>query len=281
MAQIRSQVMRITPEIAAALLKRNDLNRPLSKGRVNRYAQLMRDGKWLLNGESISIAEDGTLLNGQTRLNAIIKAGVGVDILVVVGVDKETYTTFDQGKNRTSGDIFAMAGVPDAKKVASIVARYFGIKNGDSFLADSNNMSRGFGHQSMYKVSKQDLLDIYFEHSDVFGAVARIAHNLNKKYGAILTVAEAGGFYAYLVIDKGYSADQVEPFLTQVFSGNTTFNVIQALHSKIVKSQFAQEKMSALTKTMLFIKAWNCFIAGKDTKRLHWNQETEGKLTLL
>ena len=41
-----------------------------------------------VNGEPIQIAEDGTLLNGQHRLNAVIESGATVPMLVVRGLPK-------------------------------------------------------------------------------------------------------------------------------------------------------------------------------------------------
>lgn len=102
----------ITPEKARDYLGKNLNNyRSLNKSKVHAYAEDMRSGKWYVNGESISFGADGTLKNGQHRLNAIIEANKPIMCLVVRGVD-ENINMFDSGMTRTSGQIAKAEGYP-------------------------------------------------------------------------------------------------------------------------------------------------------------------------
>ena len=103
----------ITPENARTLLDRskdNFNNRPLSwfspRHSVNKYADDIREGKWdEYNGETIKIDEDGNLIDGYHRLNAIIAAGKPIKMLVVRGIKRDSFTTIDIGKQRTDADM--------------------------------------------------------------------------------------------------------------------------------------------------------------------------------
>jgi hypothetical protein len=93
------RIMDITPEIASEMLNKNTNNyRRVTQSRVNQYARKMELGFWQENGEPIQFSKDGTLLNGQHRLAAIIKSNTTQKMVVVYDVDADV---FDSGKNRT------------------------------------------------------------------------------------------------------------------------------------------------------------------------------------
>ena len=70
------EVVRMTPDMARAILKNNPNNRNVKRDRVSLYASDMEKGRWQLNGESIVIDANGNRL------------GVGeTGELVVMGTD--------------------------------------------------------------------------------------------------------------------------------------------------------------------------------------------------
>lgn len=94
----------ITPEMAAALLKKNSINRPLRTKRAEFYAQQMRDGSWTISESAICVSPDGRLLNGQHRLKACILAGIPFRSIVRYNVPLSEYQNMDAGMPRTDGD---------------------------------------------------------------------------------------------------------------------------------------------------------------------------------
>lgn len=102
---IRAEMTTITPEVAKEMLEHNTENyRRIKRDRVAQYARQMALGLWRENGEGIQFSEDGTLLNGQHRLNAVVESGATVQMLVVRGVKKENGVTYDYGSARTWSD---------------------------------------------------------------------------------------------------------------------------------------------------------------------------------
>jgi hypothetical protein len=116
---ITYSVENITPQVAEALLSRNTMNRPLARHTVERYAADMKAGRWQVNGEDLLIADDGTLLNGQHRLRAVIMAGVAVPFGVKRGLPRGTFVTLDAGRVRRASDVLALTGVQHANTVAA------------------------------------------------------------------------------------------------------------------------------------------------------------------
>lgn len=98
---MKAEIKRITPEMAREMLEHNGQNRRINSNTVMRYAHLMKTNQWHSNGESISIDENGNLVNGQHRLLACIEANVPFCCVVVYGVKKQDSFVFDSGQNRT------------------------------------------------------------------------------------------------------------------------------------------------------------------------------------
>lgn len=95
----------ITPELAEVYLGKNSNNyRKISRQIVLAYAADMKTGNWKLNGEAIKFNKSGFLVDGQHRLNAVVRSGVSVPMLVIRGVEDDVQT-YDIGKGRSVAEI--------------------------------------------------------------------------------------------------------------------------------------------------------------------------------
>lgn len=120
----------ITPDVASSMLRANLHNRPISKTHVDDYAKAIKRGEWRLNGESIKLASDGTLLDGQHRLMAVIAAGHPITSYVTVGLEKDVFGSLDQGLRRKASDALAIAGEVNAYSLASAARAVVMLKTG-------------------------------------------------------------------------------------------------------------------------------------------------------
>lgn len=106
-----ARVLPVCPDVARDWLKSNHPNnRALSKSRVRAYAADMVAGQWHLSDQPISFDEEGRLVNGQHRLEAVILSRKEVNFLVVRGVAKEAMLVIDSGKRRTTDEQFRITG---------------------------------------------------------------------------------------------------------------------------------------------------------------------------
>lgn len=279
MNKIVTKVEFITPAIAADYLRHNAVNRPLNHKNVEFYARQMVEGKWMLNGESIVFDNEGNLMDGQTRLNAVIKADTGVEFVVVRGVTSKCFTSFDQGRNRLLSDIFSIAGINNASTVSAIVNRYYGIHLGYIVILGEGAKGRGGGKYPK-RLTKDEFLELYNKHADVFQEAARVAGRLVASNVAILTKTDCGALYSYLVIDCGHDAELVQSFFEQLYTNKTKCNHISILNKKLVQSMTSTVKLSPRHKTNLIAKSFNLFITGKDVGKLFWNTK-EGDISFI
>jgi hypothetical protein len=114
-------IVHVTRELAQAWLELNPKNRKLDKRNVSHLRDAIAQGEWYMNGEAIIFSDTGWLLNGQHRLWAVILCGIGVDVLVVRGVNVESFRTLDSGRARRAGEVLAMDGEKNSNKIAAAV----------------------------------------------------------------------------------------------------------------------------------------------------------------
>lgn len=95
----------ITPELAAAYLRTNSNNRNLRPGRVAYFQKLIETGEFRTTHQGIAFRPDGTLLDGQHRLAAIVASGATVEVMVSRNVPPSAFDGIDTPEKRSMGDI--------------------------------------------------------------------------------------------------------------------------------------------------------------------------------
>lgn len=106
-----TKLMTITPDMAKEWLENNfENNRKVNERWVNSLSRDMLSGHWGITNESIGFAEDGTLVDGQHRLRAILKANIPVNINVTTGIKMDAIRYIDCGKSRTLSDRMRVNG---------------------------------------------------------------------------------------------------------------------------------------------------------------------------
>lgn len=115
---MKTELMTVTPDIAREWLKRNHHNRAVVKSVVERYARDMTAGEWKVTHQGIAFAPDGSLLDGQHRLLAIVASGVTIITNVTQGVSDEAFIGMDGGRSRTLADRLVLFKDHEANRLA-------------------------------------------------------------------------------------------------------------------------------------------------------------------
>lgn len=255
--QVRAEALMVTPEMAERFLAKNTQNRKLDQVRVQCYANEMRGGFWILNGESIAFDGEGTLVNGQHRLSAVVKAGITVPFLVVRNVPTKSFLVTDTGKNRTSGDVFSINGTPNAKVTAAGIQVYYSLKRGLYSI-------RGYIHN---RLPMEIALSIYNENSEKIDEVVKYCNCISKKFiyhGASLYI----GIYLYLLYEKKYAEDTIRRFFDwYVYPPACKCKSIYCLRERLTRAKNNKVTIRNSVKIRLYMKTWNNYIDKKwDTK---------------
>lgn len=116
---MKVKVQKITPAIAKKMLEKNTNNRRIRDHHVWKLSQAMERGTFMENGDPIRMNGD-QLLDGQHRLNAIVRSGKSYHFVVVSGLPSEVFSTVDRGVKRSTQDSFDHLG----EKYAALAAGF-------------------------------------------------------------------------------------------------------------------------------------------------------------
>jgi hypothetical protein len=131
---VAAEVETITPAKARAMLEANTRNRKIRPRLVSSYARDIERGAWELTGESIKIATNGDLLDGQHRLLGVVEANTSARFLVVRGVAPESQRVMDSGARRQVHDQLDINGFSNTRVIAA-AARLALTEPGAGFVA--------------------------------------------------------------------------------------------------------------------------------------------------
>jgi len=124
-SRLQPEVATVTPEMAMHLLDANTNNRPLNQQHVNRIARQISDGKWKYNGDSIKIARNNDILDGQHRLWAVVEAKQPIETVIVRDLDPDAFATIDTiRKPRSGADVLSMHGVTHHRVIISTALQW-------------------------------------------------------------------------------------------------------------------------------------------------------------
>lgn len=240
------KIERITPGKAREYLGFNTHNRSLRNRVVMAYANDMRAGDWLWNGESVKFAQDGTLLDGQHRLAAVVEADVPVRMLVIRGLPNRTQETMDGGAKRKFSDVLKLRGekhwVALAASIRSIWYWESGGRRFDSAGSTTNAQLLACLDRNGWV---REGMTIVIRASARSGLPARVGGLAWWLFNAI-DAEDAADFFDRLSSDEDHHAG--EP--------------IHELRKAIRASRSVRGERSSTFLLAITIKAWNKYRAG-------------------
>ncbi len=248
------EIVTVTPETAQKWLSTNtENNRKLSKTTVNRYANDMIRGKWLLTGEAIKFDTDGNLIDGQHRLQAVVASKKTVQMCVVKNLQPETMLVIDTGKSRSAGDALNIVGHNGySNEMAALARKIIGLKHGNDVLDTKAIRIAG------QPITNQDIV-AFCANSDITEHL-KFGHRIHyQQVTSVLNRAEYQFFHWYFSrIDPAAA----ESFLTKLATLDDigTNSPIRKLIEKINRSQV---KLDAKQKFCAIILAWNAWRKGE------------------
>lgn len=260
--------MHITPNKAAEMLRHNRENRPMSQVTVDLYASQMLCGRWRLCDNDpicLTAGDDYVLLNGQHRLQAVVKSGVGCDFWVNTNAKKENFDVMDIGHNRRVHAILQIKGYKNTNRMASIVGATLKLRNGGMIFAGcGKNKSPNIGGGK--RLMPQDIEEEYLKHRDMYDLCIRQA-GLCYKSGRICTTRALGGYMAFLIIDGEHAPHDVFNFFDLLTDTSKPAPVcISCIRKTLFNNLGSSKKIEDSFKQRMIIKAWNYYITEKENK---------------
>lgn len=252
-SDILAAVCTITPEGAKwAMELPVEKQRKLKPIVVDRYARDMTTGKWKLTAQPIIFSNAGTLLDGQHRINACLRANVPFSTLVIYGPSLNISDCIDTGIVRTFPDVLGVHGEKNTALTSSIIS------NVCRYL-------RGVPGYTTLKVSIPEMLKTLDLHPEIRSSAELVVKN--KMPGI------SGGIVGaiHYLASRGQNEKATE-FVLRLANGSelSVGNPILALRNLALTNIWRSYSVSA--KYGCIVRAWNAFCANKIVKVMRQQQ---------
>lgn len=190
------------------------------------------------------------LIDGQHRLNAVIKAGKPIQSLIVRGVSSDAFDTIDTGKNRSGGDVLALAGESYASGLAATLGYIHRYQTGKML------------HRQ--RTSNTELLNLLEKHPGARTSVKHCHDRTNKLVGpSVLSACH----YLFSQIDTEAAYKFIEDL--NVGANLASTDPVFVLREKLYQNKAKiQGKLRPSSIMALIIKAWNMRRVGAPCKSL-------------
>lgn len=246
----------ITPEDAQKYLAKNEGNRKVSEKSVQFLYQQMVSGDWLLTADTIKFGKDGRLLDGQHRLQALVKYGKPIDMYIAEGLDNKVFQVLDTGKVRSASDVLSMQGYKNSNNVAGSIRAILLFKQGYYSTTKAGRNS---------KATNTAVLKFAQEHPEINEIISYtfgIYRQFRFMSHSIITML-------YWILSKK-AQDKADIFFEKYATGIdlSATSPIRHLRERLLKDSVNKSKLNARDKMALFIFAWNAFLQGKKMQQL-------------
>lgn len=244
------QMVKLTPELALLLLDRNPSNRKLTESLVENYTHEIAGGRWAFNGEPIIVSNTGELNDGQHRCHGVIGAQKAIDVLMVVGVERGTRTTLDQGKARTVGDYLTMEGRSYANVLGAVAGYVWQFRNRGMLASGSRT-----------RATKGEVMETVSQNKGLERSVATVHVKGADAAGGKSVLA-----FAHFILGS-INRDDADYFVHALITGAGLKAGDPVLY---VRNRLINERgrLRANEKAELIFKGWNAWRRGDRISRL-------------
>jgi hypothetical protein len=259
-----ARVETITPNMARQLLEKNSMNRPFNQNNLDALKKEINNNNYFLTGESIKIAKDGTLLDGQHRLRAILETGKAVKIFVIRDLETEAFKYMDTGRPRQAGDVLAIEGIKNPMKIASIAKFIIGYNKDKTF----NSAIRGNADKGSRRITNADVSD--FVNKNLNSLVDSYEFGYGKGRKLIQGKLVASMHYVLKKIDPMQADGFIEALVTG--TGLIKGHPIHQLRDIFIHDNRSTKKLPTRAKVHLIIRAWNLVRTKKTVSNLKYDK---------
>lgn len=264
----------ITPREALEILARSvgQTQRNLDQRRVSLYAQQMKGGQWRVTHQAIALDDDGVLIDGQHRVNAVVKAGIPVQMMVARGADPSTFDAIDNGRPRGPANALSIAGYSNVNVLASAIRHYLVYET----LAGT---TRSTGPDVRALWSTHDIVETA---RSLTGSL--IVQSIRDAHPVARSLAQAGSTTWLSACIAMLRAKGVDDVLREEFLGKLDTGVmlpagspIHALRRWMIAGGYANQRSDqrAFVGMAAFVKTWNGWLNSEEIRLITFRPGAE------
>ena len=255
-------VEEISPAIAAIYLEKNIngdyKNRDLRPASVIKWYNVMKKNEWAIDVNPIIFDSNGSMIDGQHRLLAIIRLGRPVRMAVKRGVNPKSFKALDQNESRNAVDFADIERRPETKKSIPVFRWIY-----NQQVCKSPTITP----KVEFRISEYELQEWGYEnHSAVIDAVIWVRENHGKGVGIperVMTYLA----YNFFKLDRNLGEEYLK-YLTHMDSNTKygTFSMIKLRTIKYLQTARANNTTGRSINEWIMsntISAWNAVREGK------------------
>lgn len=253
-----SELKFVSPSHATYELEmHNNMNRPINPDDVDTLARLIGSGKFVSNGQTVSYDTDGEIVDGQHRFAAVVRAGIGVWLWVIRGLEPEVRPTIDDNNRRKFRDDLGMNKVSSGASIEALLRKIM-LWDYNGGLAKRGKM-RG-------RVMRLDLANEYVKRVDEVNDALSIA----KEYPRIPMSITNRAFLWWLLTQHA-DRDLVRQFFSILSIGSqlSKDDVVVRFRDKIISERNQQyayqhrERYATPEHIFFAIRTWDAWVKGE------------------
>jgi hypothetical protein len=239
----RTELLRITPQLAEELLRKNKNNRPLRNNYHERMARDMKANAWKLTGDTIKFDKEGNLIDGQHRLWACLDAEVPFDTFVAYDVEEGSFEVVDSGMKRSPSDAVFLRDKSQQNPGQLTAAANLLWKHTHKYLQKSSPV-RPTTKETLKTIDDNPGL------KDSMEAGRSVRHIVSPSVATFL-------HFVFSRVDPMGADRFFEGLATG--EGLTTGSAVQSLRDRLIRNKTSLAKLRQRDLLILMIKAWNAF----------------------
>lgn len=272
----------ITPELAEHYLAKRPTAQAKIKQRsesnktADRYTNDMLSLEWPFTGDPIRFNTLGELIDGQHRLIAIHRSGLPQLMLVIRGLEPETFVVFDTGRPRSFTDALKSLGVANVSIVAGVTRRILYWQRGNYGVPNVARIPNA-PYLGM-SASASMLLDVFNANRVEIQAASRRGNSFKASGMAVKTAAPAVVGFVFLLLSR-IDLERCEKFFHELQFGPSQpgpeypiFVLRERLRKRVPDYMPASPDWAWIH---FFMTTWNRWVAGESMSGLKIPSDTK------
>lgn len=242
----------VSPGVARDFLSTNTKNRNIRPALVDGYARDMARGAWVFSGDAIRFDTTGTMVDGQHRCLAIVKANVTLPMVVIRNLTEKSWDTIDIGASRTYRDALGRRGEGNSASLAAICRRALMWERGQRTNVGTIKPT----HAEM---------DVFLS---THPEVRRSAEFADRHRGTSGIPGSVLGLAHWVLTSIDY--DTASEFLSRVVDGVglDSDSPILAFRNRLTKEREHGGRLQDTRLLALLMRAWNAYAQGETRTKL-------------
>ncbi len=255
----------IDPDMAEKLLQNhNSHNRCINKTALRKYVQDVKEGRWEFTHQAIAFDINGTLLDGQHRLQTVVSSKTPMFFLIVRNLPKKVGLVTDIHSKRRIGDAVALSRTEENQHWTKNMFDLAAAITKKIFEFESGNFGRASADQSTnnsLKYSRNDIVEFIINNVDRLEEAMGVANTCFETQKEV-DRSIIGALYD-IFSRKVSKIAAVEFFKSYATGANLQFgHPVLILRELFLKHRVKPSGVFKYHRTRIYslIRAWNCYV---------------------